>query len=197
MIHYWGKCLIKGFFLFIGVIHGWCIYIDHAQISVLGKRKSEMNESLRYAMGQFWQFTHYGVIIANATPASLHHTGFPIQKNVRVLSLSCPCPSSLVSWSAAMSTEYLASSLAIKAVLLSGWLSPSRSVRTFHDATLNFIFLHLLFLTTVLETCWLWNANQVRCRASFFYPTFYRGFPRLWQAVCSLNRAAWTLEHLP
>ena len=40
----------------------WLVHIHWSCLDIsLGKRNSEMNEFLRYAMGQFWQFTHYGV----------------------------------------------------------------------------------------------------------------------------------------
>ena len=79
-----------------------------------------MYQSLRYAMGQFGQFTHYGVTNSKC------HTSFSAscwfsnpEKCVHtLLELSLSLQSSLLS--VAMSTEYLASSLAIKAVLLSG-----------------------------------------------------------------------------
>ena len=75
------------------------------------------------------------LLIAKPTPASLlSPSGLPLQKKEYSKSLRLPDSENIVSHRAAMSMLYVASSIAISAVRLSGRLAPSRSRRvlTFH-----------------------------------------------------------------
>ena len=87
-----------------------------------------------------------GVLMAKPTPASRRSScGRPLQKKVYPdpCSQHSPSSASLVSLSAAISTRYLCSSVAMRAVRLWGRsvVSRSKSVRTFHVAMLKGVIL--------------------------------------------------------
>ena len=92
------------------------------------------------------------VLMASPTPCILSsYFAFPIPKNVYPPFGSAiePYSVSLVSLRAAMSIWYLPSSLAMRAVLLSGLeeASCSRKVHTFQAPKINFFFFFFLILT--------------------------------------------------
>ena len=114
---------VKFVFIFLGRDEGWGIRADQEHVLIGVERKSPRLEPRHYGLRILRRWLIGEVRTAKATPWILSCSGAsPLQRNVYPLpdSWGNPTSSSLVSASEAMSTLYLASSIAISAVHLSG-----------------------------------------------------------------------------